>query len=325
MSTARTDPAGALLPDGRVLVAGGYFHDASAATAPSMVLARWDGSTDRGGPLTPDDVTPDPIGPAMATAEVYDPQDGRWSSTDAMRFARFGAAAVTLADGRVLIVGSKDGPSMGVSVSDGAYASAEVFDPRTDTFSAAGSLPDIDRAAIEAQGAKGANPVPDDVPAVTSVGTLVALDDGGAVLIGHARYWKHAGRITQSFRFDAATDTWSEIGQAFAVIAEPTAKVLVTDGVRDLDGAVAARLPDGSVLIAGGSGEPQAIYDAPLTADAVRLVAATDSWTDLAPLPQPRTRAGVVTLSDGSVLVVGGEGAKGGETVDLASAVVFAP
>jgi N-acetylneuraminic acid mutarotase len=160
------------------------------------------------------------------------------------------------------------------------------------------------------------------------MGTLVALDDGGAVLIGHARFWKHVGRITQSFRFDAQRAAWSEIGDTFALIAEPTSKVLVTDGIRDLDGAMAARLPDGSVLVAGGAGEARAIdggYDAPLTADAVRLVVASDTWTDLAPMPQPRARAGVVTLSDGSVLVVGGERSPSGDTVELASAVVFVP
>ena len=52
----------------------------------------------------------------MATAELFDPTTGSWSQTGPMTYARIGAAAVTLADGRVLVFGSHGGAGSGVDV-----------------------------------------------------------------------------------------------------------------------------------------------------------------------------------------------------------------
>src|SRR4029453_19408520 len=101
---ARPPPAAAGLPDGRALVAGGYFHDSTSSNG-GIVLAAWSGGSD-GATSGPDDIEPEQRGPAMATAEVLDAGSGDWSKTGAMRYARFGAASATLADGRVLVVGS---------------------------------------------------------------------------------------------------------------------------------------------------------------------------------------------------------------------------
>ncbi len=60
-----------LLPDGRVLVVGGYRDD-------------W-----------------------LATAELYDPGSGRWTATGSMAEARGAFAATRLPDGRVLVVGGR--------------------------------------------------------------------------------------------------------------------------------------------------------------------------------------------------------------------------
>lgn len=83
-AVAGTVDIGVLLADGRVLVGGGY-------------------PADGGSPL--------------ATAEIWDPADGRFSPTGPMAHGRAWAATSRLADGRVLVVGGK------------ADASAELFNP----------------------------------------------------------------------------------------------------------------------------------------------------------------------------------------------------
>jgi Galactose oxidase, central domain len=194
LGTARTRPGAAVLHDGRVLLVGGYFHvDPTGERDPQSVVALAAFHPDPGdgtGKPRLDDVEAPPVGAALATVELFDPATGSWSGTGHLTYARYGAAAATLADGRVLVVGSASATD-GATVDGRAYDSAEIYDPSTGRFSLAGRLPAIDRAALEKQGAPGANPVPDGDPDVSSVGRLVALSDGGAVLIGHGGWWRH--------------------------------------------------------------------------------------------------------------------------------------
>jgi hypothetical protein len=76
MITGRQPPAEALLPDGKVLFAGG----ANGAT--------------------------------LSSAEVYNPRMGTWSSTGSMATVRFGPTATVLPDGRVLVTGGQGSPGL---------------------------------------------------------------------------------------------------------------------------------------------------------------------------------------------------------------------
>jgi hypothetical protein len=100
----------ALLPDGRVLVAGGYGE--SVLACPQGHCAQSE---------------------SLASSELYDPRTGTWAGTGAMNAARSRFAAISLLDGRVLVEG---GSGTGVDL----QASAEVYDARGGTWSATGSM-----------------------------------------------------------------------------------------------------------------------------------------------------------------------------------------
>jgi hypothetical protein len=106
LNTARVGSVAAVLPDGRVLVAGGLYLDEGH-----------DG------------------GRALASAELWDPTTGDWSRADPLSGPRLGAAGVILTDGSVLVVGGL--PSWGAAVE---RTTAESFDPVSGRWSAAGKL-----------------------------------------------------------------------------------------------------------------------------------------------------------------------------------------
>jgi len=306
LDTARAAPAAAVLPDGRVLVAGGAFKDGppydytgSAGITLAAFTATGPGpGTGDGRRL--DDMAPPSIGVALATAELLEPATGRWSRTGSMRFARARAVAVTLSDGRVLVVGAA-GESFSAKMDPRAFDTAEVYDPATGRFSLVGSLPPIDRAALAAAGIE----VPENSESA-STGTLVPLPDGGALLVGHSNYWKHQGSVTRTFHFDAQSGRWRQVGKATG-FNEGDRPSRQTPGL-DLAGAFAAALPDGRVLVAGGTIRDET-SDLELSRVARAYDSVTNTWTRLPSMPTGREGGLTVALADGSVLLVGGNDA----------------
>ena len=115
-TTPRSDHTATLLPDGRVLIAGGV-------------------STPNAGP---------------ASAELYDPATKTFTPTGDMTRARWGHAATLLLSGKVLIVGGfTDGTE-----TDPTRISAELYDPSTGTFTPTGNMaePGGGRATLLASG-----------------------------------------------------------------------------------------------------------------------------------------------------------------------------
>jgi hypothetical protein len=324
--TGRTAPACAVLADDRVLVAGGFFQ---------------------AGPPEVEETAPGEMGAipeteALATAELFDPVTGKWSKTGRLRMARSGAAAVGLADGRALVVGSfgdSGAWAFGSNVYGHveAFLSSEVFDPATGRFALAGELPPLDWAPVLALDRATDPDVNDEEPAV---GSLVALPGGDAMLFGRTSHW-YAGRgwegvTVRTLRFRAADGSWRTIDQQLAACDGLAAHPAGCDEVRPWTEVVggrarmdvsAATLQDGKVLVAGGI-DP--VTGRPTTA-AELYDPEADRWIDLPPLPEPRAGAAAVVLDDGSVLIVGGYAddrsdceCDCGET-GLASAVRFVP
>ncbi len=160
LSTTRFGHAATLLPDGRVVVAGGTsradveIYDARTrtfATSGRLLEAREDL---QGTLLASGQVLfvggSDPQGRSLASSEVYDPATGASRATrGAMAAGREDHTATTLADGRVLVCGGEDNEAA-PGGGDVVLSSAELYDPATDSFSSAGSftVPRDDHAAV---------------------------------------------------------------------------------------------------------------------------------------------------------------------------------
>lgn len=169
-----------------------------------------------------------PIGQNYLTsAELYDSSTDTWTTVASMSNAREGATGVILPDGRVLVVGGI-GPTTGAASAQQKPGSprgcitncpvpieaVEVYNPSTDVWTSAGSLPD-DR-----------------------VGYSVTLLPTGKVLIGGGLlgYPIASTPAPTNLLYDPITNSWSQAAK-----------------MQDQRGDhVASLLPTGGVLVAGG-------------------------------------------------------------------------
>ena len=115
LTTARNAHTASLLPDGRVLIVGG-----------------WSGTVTTGGSYT---------GKAVAQAEVYDAVTGTFSIAGPLATARFSHAAATLPNGKILIVGGSDSADPSNTTAEpNPLASVELYDPAAGSFTPAASM-----------------------------------------------------------------------------------------------------------------------------------------------------------------------------------------
>ena len=143
--TARFFHTATLLPNGKVLVAGG-LHDGSTLASAELYDPASGTWTATGSLATARDhhtATLLPNGKvlvaggfdgsvALASAELYDPASGTWTATGSLATARYGHTATLLPNGKVLVAGGL--------TDSGSLASAELYDPASGTWTATGSL-----------------------------------------------------------------------------------------------------------------------------------------------------------------------------------------
>ncbi len=275
LGQARIFASAHLLPDGRVLVAGGissgtahasteiWDPDTAAFSAgPPMSVARGGQRTvalGNGRTLAVGGF--DAFGAALAAAEIHDPTpgpDGSWSATGSLAHPRQSHAAVRLADGRVLVAGGSAG-------SEGGYATlaaCEIYDPSAGTFSAAASLP---------------------APRSGAAGAL--LPDGRVLLAGGAGAGG-AASFHDALAYDPVADTWSPVGSTGS--GGP--------------GVSLTALANGCFLLAGGAEMPgQETLD-----EADLFDPSTGTFQALEPMVHSRTNHPAIPLEDGRVLLPGG-------------------
>jgi hypothetical protein len=246
---------------------------------------------------------------AGSSAEMFDPGTRKFARTGSPSMARAGHTATKLADGRVLIAGGysgsylastefydpergvfEPGPDMreprsghiavplndgrvlfagGVSTGWTFLASAELFDPATHRFTSTGGM---------------------RVPRESHVG--VRLRDGSVLVVGG-----HAGR-RENIEIYASAERYDPDRGVFSPATSMTKRRHKHAGIA---------LPDGRVLIAGGSDERD---DRGMYGDAEVYDPTQNRFQSLGNMQRPRFKhdGTLVALLDGRILLAGGAG-----------------
>ncbi|MEZ5323597.1 MAG: protein kinase [Verrucomicrobiales bacterium] len=253
--------AAVLLPNGKVLVAGGVSIEPVALSACNLYdpdTATWQPTGPMRRPRAAPMLTILPDGKILVAGgrgmddvpltgcELYDPDTGIWTPTGSMATPRFQGFCMALKNGTILIVGGFN--------ADGPVNSCEVYDPVTGTWSPTGKL------------------------AMASMRSGALLADGSVLAVSGS------GDLLNSERYDPASGIWNISGST------------MTDST-DSPASTATLLPDGEVLVAGGSGGPTCqLYDS-----------STGEWKRASPLPHPGDWFSTTLLPSGKVLIAGGK------------------
>jgi N-acetylneuraminic acid mutarotase len=289
LNTGRGDHTATLLPNGKVLVTGGYrngslnsaeIYDPTSSvwiitgnlnTARELHTATLlqNGKVLVAGGINNSIPGYNPLN----SVELYDPSAGSWSSIGNLNTARYGHTATLLKNGKLLVAG-------GFSCSDGPFGrgcfllnSAELYDPATETFSVTGSL------------------------STTPYLSTATLLPNGKVLVAGGQLFQCGSIVciqipnNHAELYDPATATWSTTGNL------NTARYYHS----------ATLLPNGKVLVAG-------FYDdnAQTVSNSAELYdPATGVWSNTGNLIEGLGAQTAALLPNGKVLIAGGFAADG--------------
>ena len=339
MILPRSKHTATLLPDGTVLVAGGLTGSLGniVATASAEIYnpntTSWSLSNSMSAPRSRFTATlllngtvlvagGSNNGFATATAELYDFATGVWSRTGNLNIPRLYHTATLLSDGRVLVTG---GQSAGDGNDNFVEKTAEIYDPGTGTWTLLDSMSRArygHTATLLPNGAVlivgGAGPRGDlvytvraemfdphsglwkNVDSITTprgFHTAVLLNNGNVLVAGGLTLPANLpNRTTTAELFQMAYNKWVSTGS----MAVP----------RSAGAYGGALLSDGRFFIAGGRTDTAEIYNPN-----------TGSWELLTNMAVSRSFHTVTLLTNGTMLVTGGENANG----FIATAEIYTP
>ena len=279
-----------LLPDGKVLVAGGYFEpgivmgnaevfDPATATWSSTGSLRVPRQFHKSAKLLDGRILVvgglDLNWTPVSWAEVYDPQTGAWGPGGNTSVPRFSHTVTTLADGRVLVAGGTSTNNQNTGDKNLPLQSAELYDPAAGTWTAAADM------------------------TVAREGHRAVLLPSGEVLVAGGSGVN--GCLASAELYDPVADQWTPTGS----MSTPRTGYSLT------------LLPSGKVLAAGGSNcstvlNTAEIYDP-----------AGGTWSSTASLQYVRGSQSATLLQNGKVLVAGGSDGTSGDEKGLTTAEVF--
>ena len=267
MSCPRSRFTATLLPNGGVIVAGGFqdaIHPISSAELYNPATEMWTPCSSmntaraaytanllaNGKVLVTGGYGAD--FQALAGAELYDPATGLWTNTGNMIVRRFDHAAGLLPDGRVLVTGGQD--ETGIPI-----CNSEIYDPVAQTWSVTGALND-GRFDF----------------------TATVLPDGRVVTVG-------GEGLGETLSSTELYDSQARTCMATSSISNARAS------------ATSSLLPDGRVLITGGS---DLGFEVLATAEVYD--SETAAWSLTGDMNNPRWKHTATLLPNGKVIVAGG-------------------
>jgi WD40 repeat protein len=311
LTASRIGATATLLPDGRVLIAGGVSNGHSVASAEifnprtgastatgSMVEARaWHSAS-----LLSNGKVLMAGGTGDRLCEVYNPATGKFTKTGSLGYAPRYQAAVSLGDGRALIAGGINGAQ---------YTSrAEVYNPATGHFVRVRSLkvdmqhatatllqngqvliaggdqadkkhPNVLAAAELFNPVKGTFVTTGSMLQGRSHFAAVLLQNGKVLAIGGVNPAGYAGLLSTAELYDPYTGRWSATGAMSIGRSDFTATLMA----------------DGRVLVAGGGDNSTEIYDP------------TSATFQMGPyMMEARVSQTATMLQDARILMAGGNG-----------------
>lgn len=341
LSTARALHSATLLNDGTILVAGGtnglnilssaeIFNPATEAFTPtsgSMSNPR-DLHTatlmDNGRVLIAGGTSTNSVSTGSISAvDIYYPDTKLFIPTTPMAAARSNHTATLMPDGKVMVVG-------GFGAGDVITGTAEVFDPEHMTWTTVNPLPGAATAALHTATLlkDGRLMIAGGVSASGVLNTVFAYNPGTGLwstlapmpskLRSHTATLLMDGRVlvaggddgngetTSSYIYDPVADTWTPG-------SSPTTNPLTFARF----GHTATLLPNGSVMISGGSNKFGAI---PPLAEIYHVD--LSSWTPGAPFSKNRSFHTMTLAPNGKIYAIGGaDGVIGGNGTSYLSSV----
>ena len=234
LSTPRESHTATLLPNGQVLVAGGFNNGSELASAElfNPATGSWTPTGKLNTPRDSHTATLLPNGQVLvaggngngsgsgsylASVELFNPATGSWTPTGNLNILRAYQTATLLPNGQVLVAGGDGNLGPG-----GALRIAELFNPAAGSWTPTGNL---------------------NTPRASHTATLLP---NGQVLV--AGGFNNGSALASAELFNSATGSWTPTGNLNS----------------RRDSHTATLLPNGQVLVAGGYGSGSALASAEL-------------------------------------------------------------
>lgn len=283
MREVRQNHTATLLPNGKVLIAGG---------------------SDSSGPV--------------ASAEIYDPATATWTNTGSMSISRASATATLLANGKVLIAGGISNETFGSTTFTFALNSAELYDPAKGTWKSVSGM-HKDRATATATLLPGGNVLvtggidnfydepnsaeiysPDTDTWTTTSPMVYGRLNHSATLLSNGKVLVTGGHSAFAYNMYLTI--------AFAEVYDPVSNTWTTTGAMRTSRALhtSILLPSGKVLVTGGFRLGQFFNLFTTTAAAELYDPVKGTWTATSPMKSVRFGHTTTLLPTGVIFACGG-------------------
>lgn len=231
-----------------------------------------------------------PTNLATSASELYDPLTGTWAPGAPMSGPRVAHTLTLLPNGTVLAVGGRSSESTFVFKNTGPQmlASAEVYDPATNAWTAIPPMPAVSDVVGCSLPPGSSACAGDDVPmAARSHHTADLLPTNKVLVVGgYGSYIRNSTNDNISARascllLDLATMTWSQTS-GMGVGTTDGGRCEMFPALLGRAGHASFRTADGAVVIAGGVNNSQSWNSTRVTQ---RYDPSTETWSRLGDLP----------------------------------------